>query len=30
MPLLNCGNYVTAYGGGRRQYLPIICLLDVR
>jgi hypothetical protein len=30
MPLLNCGNYGTAYGGGKDRYLPITCLPDVR
>lgn len=30
MPLLNCGNCGTAYGGGKDRYLPITCLRDVR
>lgn len=28
--LRNCGNYGTAFGGGRDRYLLITCLLDVR
>lgn len=30
MLLRNCGNYGTAYVGGKDQYLPITCLPDAR
>lgn len=30
MPLLNCGNYGTAYEDGKGRYLPTTCLRDAR